>query len=233
MPEDPNRPPLSAYWHHRAFVGQPQRYDLAAGSQFALLFLLGLREHHRLLDFGCGSLRLGRLAIPYLLPDRYFGIEPEARLVEAGFDQELGRDARALKRPRFDHNGDYRVNVFGEQFDFIVAQSIFSHTGEAPAVKALSAFAGSLAPGGLIVANWLLGPETGGPSADSADWVYPECVEFRPERIERIAREAGLAVRACPWKHPELYWFIFARNEADLPPRILMGALQIDAPVWR
>jgi hypothetical protein len=66
MSQDERRPPPEAYQHHRAFVGQPQRYDVAAASQFALLFLLGLREHHRVLDFGCGSLRLGRLLIPYL-----------------------------------------------------------------------------------------------------------------------------------------------------------------------
>lgn len=63
--------------HYRAFVGPLDRYDLLGAGQMALLYLLGLREHHRVLDFGCGSLRLGRLLIPYLRPGRYFGIEPE------------------------------------------------------------------------------------------------------------------------------------------------------------
>jgi len=63
--------------HYRAFVGPTYRYDLIGAQQFALLYLLGLRETHRLLDFGCGSLRLGRMAIPYLLEGHYFGIEPE------------------------------------------------------------------------------------------------------------------------------------------------------------
>jgi SAM-dependent methyltransferase len=231
MSEGPGRTPPDAWPLHRSFVGQPQRYDLAGGSQFALLFLLGLREQHRLLDFGCGSLRLGRLAIPYLQPDRYFGIEPEAGLIEDGFAHELGQDVRALKRPRFDHNRDYRVDVFGERFDFIIAQSVFSHTGERPAARALAAFAGSLAPGGLIVSNWLLGPETAGPPVATTDWVYPECVEFTPARIAALAVGAGLGVRACPWLHPELRWFVMGR-EADLPSRQQMAALQIPAPRW-
>jgi SAM-dependent methyltransferase len=229
MSEGPVRPPLEAYFQHRAFVGQPQRYDVAAASQFALLFLLGLREHHRLLDFGCGSLRLGRLAIPYLAPDRYFGVEPETRLVEAGFEHELGQDARTLKRPRFDDNRDWRADVFGEQFDFIIAQSVFSHVGEGPAARGLAAFAGSLAPGGLIVANWLLGPER---SVDTAEWVYPECVAFSPERVAGLAVSAGLRIRACPWPHPALSWFVMARNEADLPSRQQMAALQVGMPAW-
>jgi SAM-dependent methyltransferase len=232
MSQDEQRPPLEAYSHHRAFVGQPRRYDVAAASQFALLFFLGLREHHRVLDFGCGSLRLGRLLIPYLAAGRYFGIEPETRLVEAGFAEELGQDARALKRPRFDDNADYDVGVFAERFDFIIAQSVFSHAGAGPTAKGLKSFADQLAPGGLIVANWLLGHETRGAPVETADWVYPECVEFLPGRIAALAEGAGLKTAACPWPHPELHWFVMARDEADLPSRERLRALQIGPPTW-
>ena len=227
------RPPLEAYSHHRAFVGQPERYDLAAGSQFSLLFLLGLREHHRLLDFGCGSLRLGRLAIPYLKPGGYFGVEPEARLVEEGMAHELGRDAVELKRPSFGHNTDYAVDGFGVDFDFIVAQSVFSHTGEEPLRRALKAFAGSLAPGGMIVANWLLGPPGYGPAAETVDWVYPECVAYMPDNLERLAEEAGLVLRPCPWPPPELHWFVLAKDPAVLPDLPTMKALRVAPPAWR
>lgn len=232
MSQDERRPPPEAYQHHRAFVGQPQRYDVAAASQFALLFLLGLREQHRVLDFGCGSLRLGRLLIPYLAPERYFGVEPETRLVKAGFAEELGQDARALKRPRFDDNADWRVDGFGERFDFIIAQSVFSHAGARPTAKGLKAFADALAPGGLIVANWLLGHETEGAPVETADWVYPECVEFLPDRIARLAEAAGLKTAPCPWPHPELHWFVMAREAADLPSRERMRALQVGPPAW-
>lgn len=224
---------LADYPPHRAFVGQPQRYDLAGGSQFALLFLLGLREHHRLLDFGCGSLRLGRLVIPYLQSGHYFGVEPEAGLVEAGLDHELGRDALFLKQPRFLYTDDYRVDGFGTRFDFIIAQSVFSHAGSGPTRRALAAFADALEPGGLVVANWLLGPEDGGPSPETTDWVYPDCVAFMPDRLEALADEAGLKIRACPWPHPELHWFVLARDAADLPTRDVMNSLRVAPPAWR
>lgn len=219
--------------HYRAFVGPPARYDLIGASQFALLFMLGMREHHRLLDFGCGSLRLGRLAIPYLRADRYFGVEPEAWLVEEGFRRELGQDAATVKRPRFDYNRDCRVDVFGETFDFIIAQSVFSHTGEAMAREALRQMAPSLAPGGLIVANWMVGPEVHDYHPVTRDWVYPECVRFEESRIETLAREAGLAIRATPFPHPLLTWYVLARSPEDLPdPAALatLGAAPLSRP---
>ena len=75
--------------HYRAFVGSSWLYDLVAATQFNLLTALGLREYHYLLDIGCGSLRGGRLFIPYLLPNRYFGIEPESWLIEESIANEM------------------------------------------------------------------------------------------------------------------------------------------------
>jgi len=45
--------------HHMAYVGPPTQHDFMGATQFRLLCTLGLRAHHRLLDFGCGSLRAG------------------------------------------------------------------------------------------------------------------------------------------------------------------------------
>ncbi len=46
--------------HYRAYVGPPEDYDLIAAMTFNLLTTLGLRQHHSLIDIGCGSLRIGR-----------------------------------------------------------------------------------------------------------------------------------------------------------------------------
>lgn len=61
---------------YREYVGPETEYDLIGAMQFRLLSTLGLRENHKLLDFGCGSLRAGRLFIPYLNPGNYTGVEP-------------------------------------------------------------------------------------------------------------------------------------------------------------
>ena len=64
------------------------------------MFTLGLWDCHRVLDFGCGSLRLGGLLIPLLQPDRYCGIEPETWFIDDGLDRELGRGV-VLNAPQF------------------------------------------------------------------------------------------------------------------------------------
>ena len=76
--------------HHRAYIGPPDEYDLISAMSFNLLTSCGLRQHHRLLDIGCGSLRLGRLLIPYLNASNYIGLEPNKWLVEDGLRYELG-----------------------------------------------------------------------------------------------------------------------------------------------
>ncbi len=75
---------------YRAYVGPPEDYDLIAAMAFNLLTTLGLRQHHSLLDIGCGSLRIGRLLIPYLNRGKYFGVEPNEWLVDEGIRRELG-----------------------------------------------------------------------------------------------------------------------------------------------
>ena len=62
---------------YRSYVGPTHQYDLIGAAQFALLYALGLREHHRLLDIGCGSLRAGRMLISYLAPGGYTGVDPQ------------------------------------------------------------------------------------------------------------------------------------------------------------
>ncbi|MHC4422967.1 MAG: hypothetical protein ACYS1E_20600, partial [Planctomycetota bacterium] len=68
LPRDEAQQLRAGAEHYMAYVGPPDRYDLMGASQFRLLCTLGLRAPHRLLDFGCGSLRAGRLFIPYLNP---------------------------------------------------------------------------------------------------------------------------------------------------------------------
>jgi len=218
--------------HYRAFVGPPDRFDFMSGTQFCLLFTLGLRDHHRVLDFGCGSLRLGRLLIPFLQPDRYFGIEPETWLIDDGLDHELGRDAVRLKRPRFSADPGFDCRVFGETFDHIVAQSILTHTGPDLARRFLAGAAQSVTADGLVAFSYYRGPEER-PTLPGDGWYYPDCVAFSEEQMLALVSEAGLHGRAIPWYHPASRWIVASRNPARLPApshlEVLRGAV-LNAP---
>ena len=77
--------------NYKAYVGPLDRYDFMGATQFRLLSTLGLRSHHKLLDFGCGSLRAGKLFIPYLDASNYFGQDPNQSLIDEGIKKKLKR----------------------------------------------------------------------------------------------------------------------------------------------
>jgi hypothetical protein len=184
--------------HHRAFVGPPEKYDVVAAMQFNLLTELGLREHHTLLDIGCGSLRAGRLFIPYLLPGNYFGLEPNRWLLEQGVKKEIGRDLLKIKRPTFHHNCDFKLTVFSRQFDYLLAQSIFSHAAPQQIEMCLTEAKAVMHSASKFLATYVLGPE----NYDGREWLYPECTTYTEERMLQFADEAGLVAIPYSREHP-------------------------------
>lgn len=110
---------------HREYIGG--HWEEIGKLQFDFLLANGLKPDSYLLDIACGSLRLGVKVIPYLEPEHYLGIEKERGLVAAGFDNELAADIRAAKRPRIVISDAFRFSKFGQQADFAIAQSLFSH----------------------------------------------------------------------------------------------------------
>lgn len=202
--------------HYRAYVGPPDQFDFMGATQFRLLTALGLRDRHRVLDVGCGSLRAGRLLIPYLQPERYFGVEPNRWLVDDGIERELGRAILRIKRPRFAFRDDFRFDRFGVAFDFIVAQSIFSHSGARVTRMALANMARVLSPEGLILATFI-DPHPSMPAGGDTDWVYPGCVTYDDAAIDAMAGSAGLRWRRLPWFHPRQHWVALATRDDALP----------------
>lgn len=215
--------------HYRAYVGPPHQYDFMGASQFRLLTALGLRETHKVLDLGCGSLRAGRYLMMYLKPGHYCGIEPNKWLIEDAIAQDLGRDFVALRRPRFDHGSDFNAAAFGERFDFIVAQSVFSHAGPEMVAVALANCAATLTPRGLVLATFIHSADAPEMAVEAPGWTYPGCITYAPERIHDLAGAAGLTGRMLPWYHPRQSWYALAANPAALPPqgqdRHLQGAV--------
>jgi len=198
--------------HYRAYVGPAEDYDLIAAMTFNLLTTLGLRQHHSLLDIGCGSLRIGRLLIPYLNRGKYFGIEPAEWLLVEGIKQELGETVVQTKRPTFFFtDSPEAVGQAKVSFDFALAQSIFSHCGLDLIKGWLSAVSRSLAQDGALVATFLPGDE----DSLRKGWIYPECVNYRPATLERAAADVNLRFEILDWKHPRQTWALFAAPKFD------------------
>jgi SAM-dependent methyltransferase len=193
---------------YRAFVGPPGLYDQVAAMQFNLLTHLGLRERHFLLDIGCGSLRAGRLFIPYLRPGHYFGIEPEGWLIEEGISRELGEDIRRVKRPVFSHDPDFPLSAFNRTFDFLVAQSIFSHASQRQIARCLGEARNVMTPESTFAATFVLG------NVDYAGDEWTWCATYTLDRMTSLAEAAGLACELIDWPHPLSQRWVVLRTAA-------------------
>jgi len=205
--------------HYTAYVGPPEQYDFMGATQFRLLTTLGLREHNSLLDFGCGSLRAGRLFIPYLLPGRYYGLDPNRWLVDTAIDEQIGRSMVEIKRPTFLYHSDFSATRFGVTFDYILAQSIFSHSGRDIIARSFGEFKMCLGPNALVLATFIHPHQLNGtPEYEGTGWIYPGGVTYRSETILALAKAAGFAGRILPWFHPRQTWFALAHSADQLPP---------------
>lgn len=194
--------------HYRAFVGPPADYDLVAAMSFGLLTTLGMRQHHRVLDIGCGSLRIGRLLIPYLNCGGYTGLEPNAWLIDEGIAREVGRDQVSIKQPRFIHAASAAQLIDNvDSFDFILAQSIFSHCGSDLLDQLLGECTSLLSAQGTLIATYLEN------DVDTTElgWVYPGCVSYSTATLARAAQSHGLEFVPLDWRHPRQRWALFAK----------------------
>ncbi len=112
---------------HRELIGG--FWEEIGALQFGFLVGRGLRPEMILLDVGCGCLRGGVHFIRYLDEGHYFGMDANASLLRAGYDYELERMNLQERAPRgnFLENENFEAWRFGVEFDFALAQSVFTH----------------------------------------------------------------------------------------------------------
>jgi len=195
-------------------VGNPDWYDIQSANQFNLLTTLGLREDHHLLDIGCGSLRVGRLLMPYLLPGHYYGLELQDWLIKEGIDSEIGQSTIVLKKPTFSYDKDFTLSIFDQKFDFMLAHSIFSHTPEYELRRCMKEAAKVMKPTSIFAATYWPG------TVSSTDKSWMVRAEFRAEHMQEMVEDAGLVFKPIEWPQYDLQsWFLVLHkdNEVELP----------------
>lgn len=190
---------------HRSYVGPKDKYEEIGKHQTEVMKKSGLQSSHKLLDIGCGSLRGGKHLIGYLDRGNYCGIEPNEGLLKKGIKIELDEDIAKDKKPEFNHNNKFDLNVFDCKFDFILAQSIFSHACPEQILKCLKEAEAILNKGGKFVFNYIKG------SSDYTGkiWVFPNGCRYTENRMLEFVRKAGLFIEESNFNHPNgLTWLI-------------------------
>ncbi len=112
---------------HRHIIGG--LWDELGTKQLQYLKDKGLKPHHKLLDVGCGSLRLGVKAVPYLDPQNYFGTDINLDLLKAGYEKEIEPAGLARKLPKrhLAKDADFALPHIPADIDYVIAVSVFTH----------------------------------------------------------------------------------------------------------
>lgn len=182
--------------NYKRWVGKCN--DFTGAVQFQLLTMLGLKEHHKLLDIGCGSLRAGKLFIPYLLPGNYYGIEKEKWLIDEAVKNEIGQEQIELKQPCFLIREDFNLLLINTVFDFILCNSVFIHICLNDIEKIISQIRQSLNKKGMFVFNYIEG------NTDNLlnKTMYPGYVVYTRKTIVHLLNKYGLKYEFLDWWYP-------------------------------
>jgi SAM-dependent methyltransferase len=137
------------------FLGGPKRdFERVGRLGFEVLLAERLRPSSRVLDVGCGALRLGYWLMRFLDAGCYFGIEPQQEMLNVGLAQLVEPEVVQRAQARFSANDDFDFSVFGERFDFVIARSIWTHASKPQIASMLSSFAETSEPSGVFLASY-------------------------------------------------------------------------------
>lgn len=145
---------LNPSWH-RNYVGG--LWDEVGDLQFEFLVSQGLQPEHYLLDVGCGALRGGIRFVRYLDEGHYFGIDIMQDLLNAG-EAELRKLDLLDKRPTLKRVDGFEFGALGRQFDFALAQSVFTHLPLNDIERCLVNMGRALVTGGKFYATFFENP---------------------------------------------------------------------------
>ncbi len=179
---------------HREFVaGGGTQYWLGPASgegHLEVLKELGLKPNHRVLDVGCGSLRIGRWLIDYLKPERYYGIDPNLWLVEMARMEEVEPELWEEKLPTFSSVDTFDLDQFKYKYDFILISAVLVHAGDDQIAEFLNSVPDVLKKNGTVLGELAMEGEPGteGERTCGDGWTYPSltahlhsCIEARTE----------------------------------------------------
>jgi hypothetical protein len=138
------------------FLGVPlDTFEQAGREQLISLLNEGMNPESKIVEVGCGCLRIAYWLVRFLDPGCYYGIEPARLRVEYGLQYLFSAGEVQLKRPRFDFNSRFDTSVFGAQFDFFLARSIWTHASKLQIVATLDSFIRDSKDTGVFLVSYL------------------------------------------------------------------------------
>jgi SAM-dependent methyltransferase len=176
--------PLKGKDWHRRFVGARNQkgWLLMGNAQLNVLKKYGMRHQHKLLDVGCGSFRLGHIAINYLDKGNYCGIDIQEDVIREGIKNELKGEWKE-KCPRFFVSDN--LTIPNGPFDFAIAQSVFTHMSSNQIKTCVKNVLKELGVGGMFLASYNWGKKI------NDKIKYPDMSSFPTWHLKKLVESAG------------------------------------------
>lgn len=178
--------PVSQKRH--ALVGDGKLWKMKRNFQFHFLLQNGLKDDHKFLDIGCGTLRGGIPIIKYLQHGNYYGIEVRENVL-AEAKRELKETGLEIKNPHllyFKHFSDLALDV---KFDVMFAFSVLIHLEDTVAESCFEFVSNFLDENGVFYANVNLGRFKDG------NWLGFPVVYRTLDFYENLANKYGMIVK--------------------------------------
>lgn len=214
------------------FLGGPvETFEAIGRLQLITLLRCGLYPDSRVLDLGCGSLRGGVWLVHFLQSERYFGIEPNAAMLDVGKNEILGTELVAEKRPKFLTNDNFDPAEFGVEFDFFLARSIWTHASRDQIRQMLDAFT-LYGAGDAVFLTSFLPTEHGETGYSDEGWVGRShesdtrgVVRHELRWIESECRGRNFSLQELPVDRKTQVWLLIAKGEGAIPARTYLEDL--------
>ena len=199
--------------NYKRAVGPPHLYDKMGAIQFFYLFQMGMLSRHKLLDFGCGSLRFGRFAIQYLDRGCYYGLDPDMKLVMRGAEENVLGGLMRAKDATIRFSDDCDAAHWGISFDYIMAQSIFSHMAEHQVRTTLYSAAEIVHNSTIFLATYYPGEKDN----DRRVWCTGN-VTWKPGTMRGMIEDVGLHMIPTNLYHPNRQtWMWISKEPVENP----------------
>ena len=176
----------------------------------------------RVLEIGCGVLRVGYWLIHFLDKRCYYGIEPAQERVRIGKEHLFSTEIIELKEPQFNFNSAFDTSVFNTKFDFFLAGSIWTHCSKNSIKIMLDGFVYNTNESAVFLTSYLPArlkkndyqgnkwvgtsheSDVSGCVRHSPAWIRSEC-EKRGLTLEKLSRDA----------FDEQYWLKITKQKAS------------------